>query len=80
MFQKKKGIFYCLTKNKTVVLSNTSINYFSFYQKYYFQLNLKKEENSVKRPRYKKLESTELIEQSASSEQRFRHFNNSKFN
>jgi hypothetical protein len=43
-----------------------------------FQQNLKKDD-SIKRPRYKKLESTELIEQNANSEQRFRHFNSSKF-
>ncbi|KAL4120652.1 hypothetical protein QTP88_013303 [Uroleucon formosanum] len=30
----------------------------------------------IRRPKYKKLESTELIEQNTSSEQRFRHFNN----
>lgn len=32
----------------------------------------------MRRPKYKKLESTELIEQNTSSEQQFRHFNNSK--
>lgn len=53
-------------------------NNFEIYQKYYFQQNIKKEEDSTRRPKYKKLESTELITQNTSSEQRFRHFNNSK--
>ncbi|KAL5243643.1 hypothetical protein ACI65C_011053 [Semiaphis heraclei] len=39
------------------------------------QQNLKKKD-PIRRPKYKKLESTELIEQNTSSEQRFLHFNN----
>jgi len=33
----------------------------------------------MRRPKYKRLESTDLIEQNTCSEQRFRHFNNSTF-
>ncbi|VVC24570.1 PKD/REJ-like domain [Cinara cedri] len=40
------------------------------------QQNITEEDDHVRRPKYKKLESTEFIEQNPSSEQRFRHFNN----
>ncbi|XP_060835068.1 uncharacterized protein LOC132918035 [Rhopalosiphum padi] len=39
------------------------------------QQNLKTKD-PIRRPKYKKLESTELIEQNTASEQRFNHFNN----